>query len=41
MAAERTVTLKIKRQEAPDKPSRWEEFSLPYRPGMNGAATPM
>ena len=35
MAAERTVTLKIKRQEAPDQPARWEEFSLPYRPGMN------
>src|SRR4029079_2975849 len=35
MAAERTVTLKIKRQEAPDQPSRWEEFTLPYRPGMN------
>jgi succinate dehydrogenase / fumarate reductase iron-sulfur subunit len=35
MAAERTVTLKIKRQEGPDKPSRWEEFTLPHRPGMN------
>ena len=35
MAAERNVTLKIKRQDAPDTPSRWEEFTLPYRPGMN------
>ena len=30
-----TVTIKIKRQAAPDKPSQWEEFSVPRRPNMN------
>lgn len=35
MAEEKTIRLKIRRQDGPDKPSRWEEFSLPYRPKMN------
>lgn len=30
-----TVSLRIKRQDGPDKPSRWEEFKVPYTPGMN------
>ncbi|MGN6505298.1 MAG: succinate dehydrogenase iron-sulfur subunit [Tepidisphaeraceae bacterium] len=29
------VTIKIKRQDGPGKPSRWEEFSVPRRPQMN------
>ncbi|BDG62075.1 succinate dehydrogenase iron-sulfur subunit [Caldinitratiruptor microaerophilus] len=30
-----TVRLKIKRQDGPDKESYWEEFEVPYSPGMN------
>lgn len=30
-----TVHLKIKRRDGPDKRSRWEEFRVPYRRGMN------
>jgi succinate dehydrogenase / fumarate reductase iron-sulfur subunit len=30
-----TIVLKVKRQEGPGKPARWEEFSLPYKPNMN------
>ena len=33
--APNTIELKIKRQDAPDAPPRWEEFSIPYRPKMN------
>jgi succinate dehydrogenase / fumarate reductase iron-sulfur subunit len=33
--AEKFIELRIKRQEAPDKPSYWEEFRLPYRPNAN------
>jgi succinate dehydrogenase / fumarate reductase iron-sulfur subunit len=29
------IELRIRRQEAPDKPFYWEEFRIPYRPGMN------
>src|SRR5438445_6094450 len=29
------VIIKIKRQNTPDSKSYWEEFELPYRPGMN------
>ncbi|HEU5414202.1 MAG TPA: succinate dehydrogenase iron-sulfur subunit [Candidatus Angelobacter sp.] len=29
------VVLKIKRQESPKAPSRWEEFELAKKPGMN------
>ena len=29
------VVLKIKRQESPKAPSRWEEFELVKKPGMN------
>jgi succinate dehydrogenase / fumarate reductase iron-sulfur subunit len=31
----RKVTLRIRRQDGPDKPSRWEEFVVPHRPNMN------
>lgn len=29
------VILKIRRQDGPGKPARWEEFSVPRRPNMN------
>jgi len=29
------IVIRIKRQDGPDKPSRWEEFSVPYRANMN------
>ena len=35
MAEGRTILMRIKRQAAPDAPSRWEEFSLRWRPNMN------
>jgi succinate dehydrogenase / fumarate reductase iron-sulfur subunit len=33
----RTVKIRIRRQDAPDKPgtARWEEFAVPHRPNMN------
>ena len=31
----KTVTIRIRRQDGPDKPSRWEEFAVPDRPQMN------
>src|SRR5215471_14804493 len=31
----KTVIIKIKRQENPDAESRWEEFELAWKPGMN------
>jgi succinate dehydrogenase / fumarate reductase iron-sulfur subunit len=37
----KTVHLKIKRQDGPDKPARWEEFQVPYSPGMNVIAALM
>ena len=33
--AERTVKFEIKRQSGPDGPVVWDNFELPYRPGMN------
>ena len=30
-----SITIRILRQDAPGKPSRWEEFSVPRRPNMN------
>jgi succinate dehydrogenase / fumarate reductase iron-sulfur subunit len=27
--------LRIRRQDRPDSPARWEEFAVPYRPNMN------
>ena len=32
---ERTITLRIKRQENPSVTPRWEEFALPWKRGMN------
>ena len=33
--ASRRVIIRIRRQDAPDKPHRWEEFAVPHRPQMN------
>ena len=33
--ANKTVILRIKRQLTPDSKAYWEEFEVPYRPGMN------
>lgn len=35
MANGKTVRLKIKRQSTASEPARWEEFEIPWRPGMN------
>lgn len=35
MATERTVKIRIKRQESPKAKPRWEEFHVPYRPYLN------
>ena len=29
------VIIRIRRQDGPDKPARWEEFAVPLRPNMN------
>lgn len=31
----RTIEVVVKRQDNPDAPFRWEEFQVPYQPGMN------
>ena len=31
----RKIIIRIRRQDGPDKPHRWEEFAVPYRPNMN------
>src|SRR3954470_22126197 len=31
----KTIVIRIRRQDGPDKASRWEEFAVPYRPQMN------
>jgi succinate dehydrogenase / fumarate reductase iron-sulfur subunit len=31
----RKIIIRIRRQDAPDKPARWEEFAVPYRSNMN------
>ena len=33
--AARRITIRIRRQDGPGKPSRWEEFAVPYRANMN------
>lgn len=33
--ANKTVIIKIKRQDSPSGKSRWEEFELAWKPGMN------
>jgi succinate dehydrogenase / fumarate reductase iron-sulfur subunit len=35
MANKKTIIIKIKRQDNPKAQSRWEEFELPHKPGMN------
>ena len=35
MADQKTITVKIKRQDGPEASTRWEEFAVPYRPNMN------
>lgn len=35
MAHERTVKLRVKRQDTPGSPSYWQEFEVPYEPQMN------
>src|SRR5438552_2803335 len=34
-APSRNVRIRIRRQDGPDKPPRWEEFDVPHRPNMN------
>ena len=31
----RSVRIRIKRQDGPGKPARWEEFDVPYETGAN------
>src|SRR3954469_5907949 len=35
MADTKTVRLKIKRQAAPKAEAHWDEFEIPWKPGMN------
>jgi succinate dehydrogenase / fumarate reductase iron-sulfur subunit len=35
MALQKTVILRIQRQANPSAPSVWEEFEIPWRPGLN------
>src|ERR1700674_2929581 len=35
MASDKSVIIKIKRQDNPNAQSHWEEFELTYKPGMN------
>src|SRR6266480_2494596 len=34
-APERMILIRIKRQDTPQQPSYWQEFSVPVRPNMN------
>jgi succinate dehydrogenase / fumarate reductase iron-sulfur subunit len=34
-STDRVVRLRIRRQDGPDLPARWEEFNVPRRPNMN------
>jgi succinate dehydrogenase / fumarate reductase iron-sulfur subunit len=31
----KNIIIRIRRQDGPDKPARWEEFAVPYRANMN------
>ncbi len=31
----RTIRLRIQRKDAPDKPSYWQDFEVPYKPNLN------
>jgi succinate dehydrogenase / fumarate reductase iron-sulfur subunit len=35
MAQQRTIHFRIRRQDGPGQPSRWEEFDVPYREKLN------
>ncbi len=35
------IEFRIRRQDSPQAPARWEEFSVPYRPNMNVISTLM
>src|SRR5438034_7418414 len=35
MANRKSVIIKIRRQQTPEAEPHWEEFSLPWKPGMN------
>ena len=35
MAAERTIELRVKRQDGPEAPSYWQTFRLPWKPQHN------
>ena len=35
MAQKSKIHLRIRRQDGPEKPSRWEEFDVPYREKLN------
>ncbi|MDP9172957.1 MAG: succinate dehydrogenase iron-sulfur subunit [Planctomycetota bacterium] len=34
-SSDRKIVLRIRRQDGPGQPQRWEEFVVPYRPNMN------
>lgn len=36
-----TIEFRIRRQDSPQAPPRWEKFSVPYRPNMNVISTLM
>jgi succinate dehydrogenase / fumarate reductase iron-sulfur subunit len=33
--AQKSIIIKVKRQQGPNASSKWEEFEIPYRPNMN------
>jgi succinate dehydrogenase / fumarate reductase iron-sulfur subunit len=33
--SDRKVIIRVRRQDGPDKPARWEEFAVPHRPNLN------
>src|SRR5689334_2261207 len=33
--AQKSIVIKVKRQQGPNASSNWEEFEIPYRPNMN------
>jgi len=35
LSTQKNIRLKIRRQDGPNKSSRWEEFDITYRPNMN------
>jgi succinate dehydrogenase / fumarate reductase, iron-sulfur subunit len=35
MTEQKIIRFKIRRQDGPNMPSRWEEFNVPYREKLN------